>query len=224
MWRGLREVLEEGDMGVRSDSSGRSWGRARKVSDLDIPSPPRSPHKIVRVEEFSPEKDTLTFALRRSERKTEGFLLSRLLTTSDDATLGLQMFDTGDRGRGIKTTKKFSKGDLVLEYAGEIVSEAEAVAREAEYKNDPGAGSYMYYFQFQGKAYCNDATEESGRYGRLVNHSVKNSNCSTKLFMFNGETRLVFMAKEDLAVGEELLYDYGDRDPETVQALPWLGE
>ena len=219
-----RQVLEEQDIPSLSDSLGRSWGRARKVADLHLPSPPKSPHKIIRVEELYPKKNSLNLAVRRSERKPEGFLLSRLLTTSDDAILGLKIFDTGDRGRGIKTTKKFSKGDLVVEYAGEIVSEDEAVAREAAYKADPGAGSFMYFFQFKGKPYCVDATQESGRYGRLVNHSVKNSNCSTKLFMFNGETRLVFMAKEDLAVGEELLYDYGDRDPETVQALPWLGE
>ena len=224
MLRGLRDVLEEGEAGDRSESNGRGWGRARKVAEIHIPSPPRSPHKIIRVEELYPKKNSLNLAVRRSERKPEGFLLSRLLTTSDDSILGLKIFDTGDRGRGIKTTKKFSKGDLVVEYAGEILSEADAVAREAAYKADPRAGSYMYFFQFKGKPYCVDATQESGRYGRLVNHSKKNSNCSTKVYTFDNKPRLVLLAKQDLPVGTELLYDYGERDPETVQALPWLGE
>ena len=225
MLRGLREVLEEGEIGDLSDSSGRTWGRARKVSHLDIPSKEaRSPNKIIRVEELHPEKESLTFAVRRSERKTEGFLMRRLLTTTDDATLGLKIFDTGDKGRGIKTTKKICKGDLVVEYAGDILSEAEAVAREAGYKADPRKGSYMYFFEHQGKPYCVDATEESGRYGRLVNHSLKKSNCSTKVFTFADQLRLVLVAKQDLPVGAELLYDYGERDPETVEALPWLSE
>ena len=223
MLRGLRKVLEcEGEIGHLSDSSGRSWVRARKVSDLDIPSPPRSPHKIIRVEEHYTDKDSQASAIRISERKTEGFLLNRLLTTSDDATLGLKIFDTGDRGRGIKTTKKVSKGDMVVEYAGELVSEDEAVSREARYKTDPGKGSYMYFFEHKGTPYCVDATEESGRYGRLVNHSLKESNCFVKVFSPQDVPRLVLVAKEDLSVGAELLYDYGERDPETLLALPWL--
>ena len=168
--------MEEQDIPSLSDSLGRSWGRARKVADLHLPSPPKSPHKIIRVEELEQEEEYLSsFAVRRSKRKTEGFLLRRLLTTLDDSTLGLTIFATGDRGRGIKTSKEFSKGDLLVEYAGDLVSEAEAVAREAEYKADPMKGSYMYFFEHKGKPYCVDATYESGRYGRLVNHSLKYS-------------------------------------------------
>ena len=220
-----RQVLEEQDIPSLSDSLGRSWGRARKVADLHLPSPPKSPHKIIRVEELEQEEEYLSsFAVRRSKRKTEGFLLRRLLTTLDDSSLGLTIFATGDRGRGIKTSKEFSKGDLLVEYAGDLVSEAEAVAREAEYKADPMKGSYMYFFEHKGKPFCVDATEESGRYGRLVNHSLKYSNCSTKVFTFQDVPRLVLVAKHDLEVGEELLYDYGDRDADTLQALPWLNQ
>ena len=225
MLRSLREVLEEEEIPYLRDSSGRSWGRARKVADLHLPSsPPRSPHKIIRVEELYLEKDSSAFAVRRSERKTEGFLLNKLLSTKDDATLGLKIFETGDRGRGVKTSRKFSKGDFVVEYAGDLVSEAEALAREARYKADPRKGSFMYFFEHKGKPYCVDATEESGRYGRLVNHSLKESNCFTKVFTFQDIPRLVLVAKQDLQVGAELLYDYGERDPETLQALPWLTE
>ena len=137
MSRRLFEALDEVEIPCLKDSMGRNWSRARKVSDLmaassSPPSPARlpSPHKIIRMEEFDPEdEDYLRFAVRRSERKTEAFLLNRLLTTTNDATLGLKVFDTGDRGRGIKTSRLFSKGDLVLEYVGELVSEEEAESR-----------------------------------------------------------------------------------------------
>ena len=91
----LRQVFEEKKILGISDSLGQSWSRARKVADLHLPSPPRSPHKIIRVEELESEEDYLaSFAIRRSKRKTEGFLLRRLLNNMDDSTLGLTILAT----------------------------------------------------------------------------------------------------------------------------------
>ena len=56
-----------------------------------------------------------------------------------------------------------------------------------------------------------DATYESGRYGRLLNHSKLNPNCLTKVVTFSDIPRLIFVAKYDIVAGTELLYDYGDR-------------
>ena len=72
-----------------------------------------------------------------------------------------------------------------------------------------------------------DATAESGRLGRLLNHSRKNPNCHTRLVWIPdgiGEQRphLVIMAKRDIDKDEELLYDYGDRDRAALQVHPWL--
>ena len=61
------------------------------------------------------------------------------------------------------------------------------------------------------KYFSIDATFESGRLGRLVNHSKVSSNCSTKVVMLDGIPRLVFIAKKDILPGSELYYDYGDR-------------
>ena len=61
------------------------------------------------------------------------------------------------------------------------------------------------------KYFSIDATFESGRLGRLVNHSKARSNCSTKVVMLDGIPRLVFIAKKDILPGSELYYDYGDR-------------
>ena len=66
-----------------------------------------------------------------------------------------------------------------------------------------------------------DATAESGRLGRLLNHS-RDGNCMTRSLMLNGIPRLILVAKRNIAAGEELCYDYGDRSKEALEAHPWL--
>ena len=67
-----------------------------------------------------------------------------------------------------------------------------------------------------------DATEETGRYGRLLNHSRVSPNCVTKVVMLDNTPRLILVAKHHIDIGEELLYDYGDRSKESLKAHPWL--
>jgi len=33
---------------------------------------------------------------------------------------------------------------------------------------------------------------------------------------------LILVAARDICIGEELLYDYGDRSKEAIEAHPWL--
>lgn len=66
-----------------------------------------------------------------------------------------------------------------------------------------------------------DATKETGRMGRLINHS-KTGNCQTKLHDINGTPHLILVASRDIDKGEELLYDYGDRSKASIAAHPWL--
>lgn len=66
-----------------------------------------------------------------------------------------------------------------------------------------------------------DATAESGRLGRLVNHS-RNGNLTTKIISVNSVPHLVLIAKEDIDFGEEVCYDYGDRSKESLKYHPWL--
>lgn len=72
-----------------------------------------------------------------------------------------------------------------------------------------------YYFSI-------DATAESGRLGRLINHSKTAANCHTKLTEINQRPYLMLMASRDISLGEELLYDYGDRNRDSIESHPWL--
>ena len=66
-----------------------------------------------------------------------------------------------------------------------------------------------------------DATAESGKLGRLLNHSRK-GNCHTKVVAIDDRPYLVLMASQHIAAGTELTYDYGDRSREATEAHPWL--
>ena len=67
-----------------------------------------------------------------------------------------------------------------------------------------------------------DATAESGKLGRLLNHSKTHGNCHTKLVEIKGNPYLILVASRDISAGEELQYDYGDRSKDSLASHPWL--
>lgn len=160
------------------------------------------------------------------KRKIEEQQLKFYLASDKDEKLDhIVMKMTEGKGRGIFANKDLSKGDFVVEYAGDLMSLEEGKAREDEYSEDAEIGCYIYFFSFKGKRYCIDATAESGRYGRLLNHSKQKANCKTRLVEEpEGIPRLIIEAKVDIKKDVELLYDYGDRSAKALKAHPWLKE
>merc|ERR1712079_149106 len=160
--------------------------------------------------------------IRRSERRREkknqtSDIIQKLKEVdNDDSVLPLKVVEFPGKNRGIVTTIKLSKGDFVVEYSGELIEHTTAEERENKYAMDVSKGCYMYYFI--------DATVETGRYGRLVNHSRLHPNLMTKVIMNGKSPRLILIAKHDLEPGTELLYDYGDRSKESLAAHPWLAK
>ncbi|XP_068167487.1 lysine methyltransferase 5Ab isoform X2 [Antennarius striatus] len=172
------------------------------------------------------KKVTDYYPIRRSNRKTKSELKKEEYQHIDDVIKsgveqGMQVKHIEGKGRGIFAVKGFKKGEFVVEYHGDLVELAEAKTREAQYAQDPKTGCYMYYFQYQSKTYCVDATKETDRLGRLINHS-KTGNCQTRLHPIDGTPHLILVASRDIKLGEELLYDYGDRSKASVMAHPWL--
>lgn len=80
----------------------------------------------------------------------------------------------------------------------------------------------MYYFSWSNKQWCIDATADTGRLGRLINHSRKRPNLRTKLFILNNEPHLIFVALDDIDEDTELLYDYGETNRCAIEANPWI--
>ncbi|XP_029960916.1 lysine methyltransferase 5Ab [Salarias fasciatus] len=179
-----------------------------------------------RMENTQSRKVTDYFPVRRSNRKTQAKLKNEEQSHIDDLIKnnveeGMQVKHIEGKGRGVFAVSGFRKGDFVVEYHGDLLDLTEAKKREAEYAQDPQTGCYMYYFQYQSKTYCVDATKETSRLGRLINHS-KSGNCQTRLHPIDGTPHLILVASRDIRAEEELLYDYGDRSKSSISAHPWL--
>lgn len=221
------------EMGEKSAVSElkQSAGQAKAGSAKDHRAPAtknrsRAGHK--KAENKAPQNKKVTdyFPIRRSNRKTKAELKSEEHRHLDDLIKngveeGMEVKQIEGKGRGVFAVNSFKKGDFVVEYHGDLLELAEAKVREAQYSQDPSTGCYMYYFQYHTKTYCVDATKESNRLGRLINHS-KSGNCQTRLHPIDGTPHLILVASRDIEVDEELLYDYGDRSKASISAHPWL--
>ncbi|NP_001121300.1 N-lysine methyltransferase KMT5A-A [Xenopus laevis] len=166
------------------------------------------------------------YPVRRSSRKNKTEIeseekkrIDELIQTGKEE--GIKMHMITGKGRGVIATRDFQRGEFVVEYHGDLIEITDAKRREASYAQDSATGCYMYYFQYLNTSYCIDATRETGRLGRLINHS-KSGNCHTKLHNINNVPHLILVASRDINVGEELLYDYGDRRKSSIDAHPWL--
>ncbi|MCA9354617.1 MAG: SET domain-containing protein [Candidatus Kaiserbacteria bacterium] len=96
-------------------------------------------------------------------------------------------------GLGLFAAAPFEKGDLVIEYTGETISDDEAQRR---------GGKYLFELN------DNWTIDGTGRenIARYINHSCK-PNCEPELN--EDETRVFIYAKKKITPGEELTYNYG---------------
>ncbi|XP_071396750.1 lysine methyltransferase 5Ab [Centroberyx affinis] len=184
--------------------------------------------KVKKTENKASQNRKVTdyYPIRRSSRKTKAELKNDEHRHLDDLIKngieeGMQVKHIEGKGRGVFAVRGFKKGEFVVEYHGDLLELSEAKKKEAHYAQDPQTGCYMYYFQYRCKTYCVDATKETTRLGRLINHS-KIGNCQTKLHDIDGRPHLILVASRDIEAEEELLYDYGDRSKASISAHPWL--
>ncbi len=96
------------------------------------------------------------------------------LVNTDDSTLDIKIVMIENKGRSVMSKRAFAKGEFIVEYAGELISDEESKARchclicctdsvwkagtyflfrEAEYEKDPSKGCYMYWFKHKGTDY-----------------------------------------------------------------------
>ena len=140
----------------------------------------------------------------------------RVLFTEDDTSLGFEVSRWKRRGRGVKTTRDFAKGAWLLEYVGEVITQEEWERREKP------SGSYIFEYKHREKRMYVDASQETGRLGRLVNHSQLRMNCVMKKIIQKNKPHLVLVATTDIPCGTEILYSYNDSDSTTIAENPWL--
>ena len=139
---------------------------------------------------------------------------------------GLEIIDCGSIiGRGIQTTKPFSKSEYVCTYQGDLIDRFEAEHREIEYAKEAEAKGekgddkcFTHYFRWNEAVWCYDGTEDKGTYGRLINHSRLHPNIIPKVEVIDDIPYIWFKSINGINAGVELRYDYGDRKSQ----LEWL--
>ncbi|KAL3085316.1 hypothetical protein niasHS_010385 [Heterodera schachtii] len=169
------------------------------------------------------------FPIRRSKRITTKELediklkeLKELIDTGFNED-HLEVFRCSVKGRSVRASKCFQRGEFVVEYKGDLISVKTAQLREQRYAKDENVGSFMYYFRHRDNVFCIDATDETPYKGRLINHSYLKPNLKTRVADFGCDGfHLVLVAMRDIDSGEELLYDYGERRPSVLAVNPWI--
>ncbi|GAA5911837.1 uncharacterized protein JCM6883_001285 [Sporobolomyces salmoneus] len=112
---------------------------------------------------------------------------------------------TGNRGFGLKTMVPIRKGDLVIEYRGEIISRDESYRRVL---NDYKDRSDYYFLEYDSMEVI-DAGQK-GNSSRFINHSC-GPNCEVVRWRLASidEYQVGIFARRDIQAGEELTYNYG---------------
>ncbi|KAM4061231.1 SET domain-containing protein [Hirsutella rhossiliensis] len=116
--------------------------------------------------------------------------------------VGVEVIKTSDRGYGVRSNRCFKPNQIIMEYAGEIITEEECERRMNEVYKD----NECYYLMSFDQNMIIDAT--TGSIARFVNHSC-NPNCRMIKWIVSGQPRMaLFAGDRPIMTGDELTYDY----------------
>ncbi|XP_024542933.1 histone-lysine N-methyltransferase TRX1 [Selaginella moellendorffii] len=142
-----------------------------------------------------------------SDRSTEEPVLSmsaRLESMRSTMHDRLTFGKSGIHGWGVFAKQIHKAGDMMAEYAGEIVRSNIADIREQRhYDSLVGAGTYMFRIDDERVV---DATHV-GSMAHLINHSCE-PNCYSRIITVDAKDSIIIFAKRDIHPWEELTYDY----------------
>ena len=110
-----------------------------------------------------------------------------------------QVRESGVHGKGVYAIRPLHAGDKVLEYRGEIITWTEALER---HPHDPSQPNHTFYFHLD-DGHVIDG-KHKGNSAKWINPS-----CEPNLEAEQVGNRVFLRALRDIAVGEELFFDYG---------------
>jgi len=111
----------------------------------------------------------------------------------------IQVRRSGVHGKGVFAIADIPKGEVIIEYVGEIISWKEALRRHPHDPNDPNHTFYIHIDEDR----VIDALY-GGNSSRWINHSC-NPNCEPEEI----DGHIYIMSRRNIKAGDELNYDYG---------------
>ncbi|XP_055949307.1 uncharacterized protein LOC129983733 [Argiope bruennichi] len=141
---------------------------------------------------------------QKSSRRTNLDLpiAMRFRFLKDVARETVGVYRSSIHGRGLFCKRNIDPGELVIEYAGEVIRSVLTDKRERIYQSK-GIGCYMFRIDDDEVV---DATMH-GNAARFINHSCE-PNCFSKVITIDGKKHIVIFALRRIIKGEELTYDY----------------
>lgn len=135
---------------------------------------------------------------------------------------GLCIKDVPGCGKGLFATKHFMKNDFICVYSGEMITERQYRQR---YAGADLEKCYTFHFQHNSQFLVVDATNEHSSLARMANHSWKKFNAEMRRKVVRGIVHLVLFAAQDISIGHEIRYNYGDEVVrESADKYEWLTE
>jgi hypothetical protein len=111
----------------------------------------------------------------------------------------LQVRKSGVHGKGVYAVQPFKKGEIVIEYVGEVISWTEALRR---HPHDPSQPDHTFYFHLDDERTIDGKV--GGNASRWINHA-----CAPNIEAEDDTGRVFLRALRNIKPGEELFFDYG---------------
>jgi uncharacterized protein len=111
----------------------------------------------------------------------------------------IQVRRSGVHGKGVFALTPLARGEVVIEYKGEVITWQEALRR---HPHDPKDPDHTFYFHVD-ELHVIDA-KYGGNAARWINHACQ-PNCEAD----EVDGRIFIKALRSIKPGEELFYDYG---------------
>ncbi|CAG7834252.1 unnamed protein product [Allacma fusca] len=178
--------------------------------------PPANPSGCARTEPFISRKPFDMFGWLASKHRTVPATIEtptdwarqdlpiamryRNLRVKSSSTLGV--FYSAIHGRGLFTRRDIQEGEMIIEYAGELIRTILSDLKEKYYES---RGIGCYFFTIDENVII-DATMK-GNAARFINHSCE-PNCKSKAVDILGKKHILIFAERKIYGGEELTYDY----------------
>ncbi|XP_014612848.1 PREDICTED: histone-lysine N-methyltransferase trithorax [Polistes canadensis] len=168
--------------------------KGRKVHDMFswLASRHRQQPKMIAISEAESRRVTSTnlpMAMR-----------FRILKETSKESVGV--YHSHIHGRGLFCLRDIEAGEMVIEYAGEVIRASLTDKRE-KYYDSKNIGCYMFKIDDH---LVVDATMK-GNAARFINHSCE-PNCYSRVVDILGKKHILIFALRRIVQGEELTYDY----------------